>query len=68
MIDWKRKLSSRKLWVAFAGLVSGLMMACGLSESAAAQASALILSAASVLGYLLGEGLADAARADGEVR
>ena len=60
MIDWKRKLCSRKLWVAVAGLISGVMLACGLSENAAGQASALILSAASVLGYLLGEGLADA--------
>ncbi|MBR6029112.1 MAG: hypothetical protein IKP40_08470 [Clostridia bacterium] len=61
MIDWKRKLLSRKLWMAVAGLVSGVMTAFGLEENAAAQASALILAAASVLGYLLGEGLADAA-------
>ena len=24
MIDWKRKLSSRKLWAAVAGIVAGL--------------------------------------------
>lgn len=60
MIDWKRKLCSRKLWMAAAGLVSGLMVFCGAGENAAGQVSALILSAASVLGYLLGEGLADA--------
>ena len=25
-IDWKRKLSSRKLWAAIAGIVTGLAM------------------------------------------
>ena len=26
-IDWKRKLTSRKLWVALAGFVAGLIVA-----------------------------------------
>lgn len=59
-IDWKRKLTSRKLWVAVAGFVSGIMIFCGASESDAAQVAALIMSGASVVGYLIGEGLADA--------
>lgn len=59
-IDWKRKLTSRKLWVAVAGFVSGIMIFRGASESDAAQVAALIMSGASVVGYLIGEGLADA--------
>lgn len=59
-IDWKRKLTSRKLWVAVAGFVSGIMIFRGASESDAAQVVALIMSGASVVGYLIGEGLADA--------
>ena len=59
-IDWKRKLTSRKLWVAVAGFVSGIMVFRGVSESDAAQVAALIMSGASVVGYLIGEGLADA--------
>lgn len=59
-IDWKRKLTSRKLWVAVAGFVSGIMIFRGASESDAAQVAALIMSGASVVGYLVGEGLADA--------
>jgi len=59
-IDWKRKLTSRKLWVAVAGFVSGIMVFRGASESDAAQVAALIMSGASVVGYLIGEGLADA--------
>lgn len=32
-IDWKRKLSFRKLWAAIAGIVTGLAMVFGLDES-----------------------------------
>lgn len=60
-IDWKRKLTSRKLWVAVAGFVSGLILAFGLPESTASTVSGVILQGASVIGYLLAEGLTDAA-------
>jgi hypothetical protein len=63
MIDWKRKLSSRKLWLAIAGFVSGLMVFFGRSESEATQVSALIMSAASVIAYIVSEGLIDSASA-----
>ena len=59
MIDWKRKLTSRKLWIAVAGFVSGLMIALGKSESDAAMVGGLILQGASILAYCIGEGLAD---------
>ena len=62
-IDWKRKLTSRKLWVAVAGMVMGLILAFGGSEAAAETVSACILSAASVIAYIIGEGLADAGHA-----
>ena len=60
MNNWNRKLTSRKLWMAVAGFVSGLWVALGGSETEAAEVAGLILSGASVLGYLLAEGLADA--------
>ena len=60
MIDWKKKLTSRKLWVAVAGFVSGLIIAFGGEESTAETVGGIILQGASVLGYLLAEGLADA--------
>lgn len=63
-IDWARKLTSRKLWVAVAGFVSGLIVAFGGNESVAATVSGVILQGASVLGYLLAEGLADSAHAE----
>lgn len=61
--DIIRKLTSRKLWVAVAGFVSGLIVALDGSAEVAETVSALILQGASVLGYLIAEGLADAAGA-----
>ncbi len=64
-MDWKRKLASRKLWLAVAAFVSGLIVAFGGAENTANTVSGVILQGAAVLGYLLAEGLTDAAAADG---
>lgn len=58
-MDWKRKLTSRKLWVAVAGFVAGLIVAFGGSQENADTVSGCILSGAAVVGYVIGEGLAD---------
>ena len=55
----KRKLTSRKLWMSLTSFISMLMIALGSSESKAAQVSAIIMAGASVIGYVIGEGLAD---------
>lgn len=62
-MDWKRKLSSRKFWIAVVGLVSGIMIALGRTEQEAAQIGGIIMSAASVISYILAEGMIDAANA-----
>lgn len=54
-----RKLTSRKFWVAVVGLVTSTMLVFGSTESEAAQVGGIILQAATVLGYIIGEGLAD---------
>lgn len=58
-INWVRKLTSRKLWLSVASFVSMMVVAFGGAESEAAQVSAIIMGGASVLGYLIAEGLAD---------
>lgn len=60
-IDWKKKLTSRKLWVSIAGFVAGLVVAFGGSENASQTVTGCIMSGASVIGYIFGEGLIDAA-------
>ena len=63
-IDWKKKLTSRKLWMALAGFVSGLIIAFRGSAELAETISGCIMSGASVIAYLVGEGLTDAAAVD----
>ena len=59
-IDWKRKLTSRKFWASIASFVSMLVIALGASESTGSQIAALIMAGASIIGYAIAEGLADA--------
>lgn len=59
-IDWVRKLTSRKFWIAVAGFVTGLILAFDGSAETAETVSGCIMSGASVIAYILGEGLADA--------
>ena len=68
-LDWKRKLTSRKFWTAIGSFVSMLIIALGGAEQVATQVTALIMAGASVIAYIIGEGLADAGSAgllDGE--
>ena len=62
-IDWKRKLTSRKFWMAISSFVAMLVVAFGGSESQATQITALIMAGAAVVAYIIGEGLADASAA-----
>lgn len=64
--DIIRKLTSRKFWMAVAGFVSGLIVALGGTSETAETVSGVILAGASVIGYLLAEGLTDASRKEGE--
>lgn len=66
MIEWKKKLTSRKFWMAVAGFISGLIIAFGGGEETANTVSGIILQGASVLGYLIAEGLADAQHVETE--
>lgn len=62
-IDWVAKLTSRKFWMAVAGFVGGLIVAFGGREQTSTQVVALIMSGASIIAFILGEGMVDAAGA-----
>ena len=62
-IDWMKKLTSRKLWIAIASLVANIIIVCGGTESETVQVTALIMAGATVIGYIFGEGLVDSASA-----
>lgn len=59
-MDWKRKFTSRKFWVTVANFVAMLIIALGGAQEAATQVTALIIAGASVIAYIVGEGLVDA--------
>ena len=59
-IDWKRKLSSRKLWAACAGIVTGLAMVSGLDEGTISSVAGAVVSVSSVVAYIITEGRVDA--------
>lgn len=61
--DIIRKLTSRKFWAALALFISGLITAFGGRKELAETVSGCIMQGAAVLGYLLAEGLTDAAHA-----
>ena len=61
-IDWVRKLTSRKLWTAVASFVSMMILATGGTDNTATQVTALIMAGASVVTYIIGEGLTDSAK------
>lgn len=60
MIDWKTKLTSRKMWVAVSEFVGMLMVAFGFAEETVTQIVALIMAGAGMLAYIIAEGLVDA--------
>ena len=65
-IDWARKLSSRKFWIAIAGLVSGLIIYCGGTPERATATEGIIMSIASIVTYILAEAVADSANYEGK--
>lgn len=65
-INWTRKLTSRKFWAAVASFTSMMILATGGTDSTAAQVTALIMAGASVVAYIIGEGLTDSANVETE--
>ena len=60
MIDWKKKLTSRKFWMAIVGFVTPLLLAFGVAEADVTQIVAIIMAGADVVAYIVAEGLVDA--------
>lgn len=60
MSDMLRKLSSRKLWTALAGLAAGLAMVFGLDQEVVASCAGAVVSVVSVVTYIVTEGRIDA--------
>ncbi len=66
-INWMKKLTSRKFWVSVASFTSMMILATGGTENTATQVTALIMAGASVVAYIIGEGLTDSVNTGIEV-
>lgn len=60
MIDWKKKLTSRKFWMAVVAFITPLLLAFGVAEDTVTQVVAIVMAGADVAAYILAEGLVDA--------
>ena len=60
-INWARKLTSRKFWAAVVGFVTPMMIAAGATDSSVSQVTAIIMGGATLIAYIIGEGMTDAA-------
>lgn len=65
-INWKQKLTSRKFWAAVIGFVTAILVAFGVSDLQVEQVVAIISASATLIAYIIGEGLVDAARINAE--
>lgn len=61
-IDWARKLSSRKFWLALVGLVTSLLLIFKVDNATAEKVGAIIMQGAVLISYILAEGFVDAER------
>lgn len=65
-IDWVRKLTSRKFWAAVVGFVTPIMIAAGATDNSVTQVTAIIMGGATLIAYIIGEGMTDAANIGAE--
>lgn len=62
MSEILRKLSSRKLWMALAGIATGVAMALGADASEVSEVAGAVTAIVSVVAYIMVEGKIDAER------
>ena len=67
-INWNQKLTSRKFWAALIGFVTSIMVVFGVNDLTIEQVIALITAASTLIAYIIGEGMVDAARLNSESR
>ena len=65
-IDWKHKLTSRKFWAALIGFVTALLIAFNVDGLTIEQVIAVITATSTLIAYIIGEGMVDAAKINKE--
>lgn len=65
-INWKQKLTSRKFWAAVVGFITPILIVFNVPNLTIEQVSTVIMSGATLIAYIIGEGLVDANRSDSD--
>lgn len=60
-INWKSKLTSRKFWAAVIGFITAIMIAFNVPDLTIEQVTAIVTAGATLIAYIIGEGMVDAA-------
>lgn len=66
-MDIKRKLSSRKFWIALIGFITPMMVAFKIPQDTITQITAIIMGGANLIAYILSEGYIDGKSQEGNV-
>ena len=66
-INWAKKLTSRKFWAAVVGFVTPIMITAGANDNSFTQLTAIIMGGATLIDYIIGEGMTDAANVGNNV-
>ena len=61
-INWKQNLLLAEEGAAVIGFVTALLMGFGVTETETAQVTSIIMSAGTMIAYIIGEGMVDANR------
>lgn len=61
-INWKQKLSSRKMWAAIIGVIVGVAAAFGIDGNDYTELAGIVTSLISIVTFILAEGKVDEAR------
>lgn len=65
---WIQKLTSRKFWAAIVGVVTCICVIFGVDDISSEQISALVMAVGTLIAYIVGEGMVDAAAAKSQTQ
>ena len=67
-VDWRRKLSSRKFWVAIVGFSTAMLTVLNINSLTIEHIVAIISALGTLVSYIISEGMTDVAELNGNDR
>ena len=67
-VDWRRKLTSRKFWVAIIGFSTAMLTVLNINSLTIEHIAAIISALGTLVSYIISEGMTDIAELNGNDR